>query len=103
MLVATWTLAIATVALAVEGAGAVYGWLASLRLGRKRQEVERLSRAADRMAVILASQINQQDGNPDDEYFNDWHRWLSGYADADSAEVFNQRKRDRDLEKGRRR
>ena len=92
MLVATWILAIATVALAIEGAGAVYGWLTSLRISRRRQESERLARSADRIAVLLASRQNQEDGNPDDEYFADWYRWLSGDPDADPFEAFIQRK-----------
>jgi hypothetical protein len=102
MLVATWILAIATVALAIEGAGAVYGWLASLRVSRRRQETERLARSSDRMAVLLASRQNQEDGNPDDEFFADWYRWLSGDPDADSFEIFIQRKKLRDVAKGQR-
>src|ERR1700751_3086807 len=103
MLVATWILAIATVALAIEGAGAVYGWLTSLRISRRRQESERLARSADRIAVLLASRQNQEDGNPDDEYFADWYRWLSGDPDADPFEAFIQRKQRRDVAKGQRR
>lgn len=42
MLVATWILAIATVVVAVEGM--TFGWIASLRLGRRRKLEEEIAK-----------------------------------------------------------
>ena len=39
MTVATWILAIATAALAIEGGAALRGWLTHLQLGRRKREL----------------------------------------------------------------
>lgn len=44
MTAATWVLAIATLALAVEGGTALYGWLAHLHVGRRRRELDEIHR-----------------------------------------------------------
>jgi hypothetical protein len=40
MTIATWILAIATVALAIEGGTALFQWMSRLRIGRTRREIE---------------------------------------------------------------
>ena len=42
MTIATWILAIATLILAIEGGAALRGWLAHLRVGRTRRELDEL-------------------------------------------------------------
>jgi len=42
--VATWILAISTAALAVEGGAALRGWLAYLRVGRRKRELDEIRR-----------------------------------------------------------
>jgi hypothetical protein len=44
MTIATWILAIATTALAIEGGTALQGWRAHLRLGRRRAELDEIRR-----------------------------------------------------------
>jgi hypothetical protein len=44
MTVATWILAIATAALAVEGGAALRGWFAHLQLGRRKRELAEIQR-----------------------------------------------------------
>lgn len=44
MIVATWILAIATAALAVEGGAALRGWFAHLQLGRRKRELAEIKR-----------------------------------------------------------
>jgi hypothetical protein len=44
MTVAAWILAIATVALAIEGGAALRGWFAHLQLGRRKQELNAIKR-----------------------------------------------------------
>lgn len=44
MTVATWILAIATVALAIEGGAALRGWLAHLQVGRRKRELAEIRR-----------------------------------------------------------
>lgn len=42
MTIATWILALSTLALAIEGGTALRSWLAHLRLGRRPQELEEI-------------------------------------------------------------
>lgn len=44
VLVATWILALSTLALAIEGGAALRGWLAHLRVGRRRRELDEMKR-----------------------------------------------------------
>lgn len=47
MLIATWILAIATLALAVEGGTALLQWTSRLRPGRTRRELDQLRREVE--------------------------------------------------------
>ena len=44
MTIATWILAIATAALAIEGGAALRGWFAHLQLGRRKRELAEIKR-----------------------------------------------------------
>jgi hypothetical protein len=57
---------------------------------------EDMQRAIDRIAAELAARRCGQEGNPDDEYRDDWYRWFTGDPDAN---VDYERKQRRDLER----
>ena len=44
MLIATWVLALSTLALAIEGGTALRGWLAHLQVGKRRRELDEIRR-----------------------------------------------------------
>jgi hypothetical protein len=70
-------------------------WLA---LSPRRHED--MHRAIERIAATLAHQINQQDGNPDDEYYEDLYRWFTGDPNA-NIDYSRKQQRDRErLERG---
>jgi hypothetical protein len=66
-------------------------WLA---ISPRQHEQTRL--AIERIAAVLTERICYDEGNPDDEYRDDWYRWLTGEPDAN---VDYSRKQQRDLER----
>ena len=66
-------------------------WLA---VSPRQHEATRL--AIERIAAVLTDRINQQDGNPDDEYRDDLYRWFTGDPDAN---IDYSRKQQRDLDR----
>ena len=66
-------------------------WLA---VSPRQTEETRL--AIERTAAVLTGRICQMEGNPDNEYRDDWYRWLTGDPDAN---VDCSRKQQRDKER----
>lgn len=54
-------------------------------------------RAVERISVQLARRANQEDGNPDEEYFSELVAWFEGmYVEGGPLGMY-QRKQERDL------
>lgn len=61
---------------------------------------EDTQRAIERIAAELASRRYHLDGNPDDDLYDDWYRWLTGDPDA-NVDYARKQQRDRErLERG---
>ena len=58
--------------------------------------LERVERAMERQAEYLTQEVYSKEGNPDDEYWSDWHRWFTGDPEAN---VDYSRKQERDMQR----
>ena len=66
---------------------------------RQADRLERLELAVGRLAAMETQRRCDEDGNPDDEFRSDWHRYYTGDP---AANVDYRRKQERDAERMRR-
>ena len=98
MTVATWILAIATVALALEGGAALKGWFDHLRLGRTKRELEQIKREislihhAAWMGVTTAGQGNQNEVNEKIQRMLRFDGWTPDTGFMEQAGYFDLRR-----------
>jgi hypothetical protein len=67
-----------------------------IRLAMSLRRHEEMQRAIERIAAELAMRRCMDEGNPDDEFRDDWYRWFTGDPDAN---VDYTRKQQRDRER----
>lgn len=66
-----------------------------IRLAISLRRHEDMERAIERIADVMAQQVCRADGNPDDELYSDWYRWLTGDPDA-NVDYARKQRRDRE-------